>query len=78
MMPSIYLSDEGLSDDVRLSARYAEPANRYPHRILGGVTGWSALHFDFAPCANFAAKRLTTVLPESRIFVRRTASALRA
>lgn len=59
---------ETVAGDLRLSAVYAGPTDRYPHNILGSVRGWGRLYVDIAPCATCAATRLSVTLPETRVF----------
>ena len=46
-----------------ISARFADPNNRYPHNVLGDLPGFGALEVRLA-----GDTRLRLVLPESRVF----------
>ena len=46
-----------------LSARFADPTNRYPHNVLGDLPGFGALEVGLA-----GGTRLRLVLPEARVF----------
>ena len=46
-----------------LSARFADPTNRYPHNVLGDLPGFGALEVELAD-----GMRLRLVLPEIRVF----------
>lgn len=53
---------------VPLSATYADPTDRYPHDIFGGVAGWATLAVVASPCATCAAETIRVHLPETRVF----------
>lgn len=46
-----------------ISARFADPTNRYPHNVLGDLPGFGALEVRLA-----GGTSLRLVLPESRVF----------
>lgn len=46
-----------------LSARFAEPTSRYPHNVLGDLTGFAALEVSLT-----GGKTQRLVLPERRVF----------
>ncbi len=46
-----------------VSARFADPTNRYPHNVLGSLRGFGALEIVLAD-----GKAVRVVLPEARVF----------
>ena len=61
---SVLLSAPVAAEPVApLSARFTDPTDRYPHKVLGDLPGFAALELRLA-----GGTRLRLVLPEARVF----------